>query len=221
MTNNLLIIGSHSKIASAFITKHGDHYNVYGTDRIVMDEKNQKFKLDLADLNSVHSFIQKLSLVKFDSVVCFASTYYHQPIPDLDTINSDLQVNFLGIYHVIKNLNLQENSKIILISDSSLYQPKKAYFGYNVSKTLLNLYSKQLAVDLAPNTSTNLICLGPVMTDKSGESKTKYFGKSIIQVSKPHEGLINLIDFLLREKNLYMTGTEIIYDGGRLLKRIS
>jgi len=220
MKNNLLIVGGDSKIAGKFIDRHTKHYNVYCTSRKINKPNSRTVHLDLADTNSVNALIEDLSHVKFDGVVCFVSTYYHKIIPEIRTIENDLQVNFLGIYRIAKNLNLANNSKIILLSDSALYQPKREYFGYSVSKMLLNLYAKQLAVDLAPGTSTNLICLGPVMTNKTGKEKEKYFKKSLIRVEDPQEGLVNLIDFLLREENLHMTGTEIIYDGGRMLNRV-
>lgn len=221
MKNNILLIGSDSKIAQQFISRYDHHYNIYKTSRRVDNNDKEYFRLDLADQESVDSFIQRLSNTRFNGIISFASTYSHQTSPNFDTIKLDLQVNFLTIYKIARSIKLANFSKIILISDSALYQPKKEFFGYTVSKKLLTLYTRQLAVDLSPSTSVNLISLGPILTNKSGEDKKRYYEKSLIKVAEPQIGLVNLINFMLSEDNLFMTGSEIIYDGGRKLNRVT
>lgn len=221
MKKNILLIGSDSKIAQQFIFRYDQYYNIYKTSRRVSKNDVKYLKLDLSNKESVDSLIQYLSNLNFHGVISFASTYNHQTLPNIDTIKMDLQVNFLSIYKIVRSIQLANISKIILISDSALYQPKKDFFGYTVSKKLLNLYTRQLAVDLSPNTSVNLISLGPILTNKTGEDKKRYFEKSIIKVAEPQIGLVNLINFIFSEDNFFMTGSEIIYDGGRRLKRVT
>ena len=90
---------------------------------------------------------------------------------------------------------------------------------YSATKGAVNALTKSLALELAPsNIKVNALSPGVVETDmlnSFNEIDRKYIIESIPleYISTPME-VANIVEFLISDKNSYMTGQIINFDGG-------
>ena len=141
--------------------------------------------------------------------------------------------NFLTAFKFV-NYFLNEIKKsqgsIIFISSIASLKDLGAPLGYASSKLSLNFYSKFLANELARyNVRVNNIVPGNIYFKggnwdkkiKKNPKKVKKMIKNLVPLGrfgKPEE-IANLAAFLLSPKSSFMTGAEIVIDGGQIIKK--
>ncbi len=141
--------------------------------------------------------------------------------------------NFLTAFKFV-NYFLNEIKKsqgsIIFISSIASLKDLGAPLGYASSKLSLNFYSKFLVNELARyNVRVNNIVPGNIYFKggnwdkkiKKNPKKVKKMIKNLVPLGrfgKPEE-IANLAAFLLSSKSSFMTGTEIVIDGGQIIKK--
>jgi len=141
--------------------------------------------------------------------------------------------NFLTAFKFV-NYFLNEIKKsqgsIIFISSIASLKDLGAPLGYASSKLSLNFYSKFLANELARyNVRVNNIVPGNIYFKggnwdkkiKKNPKKVKKMIKNQVPLGrfgKPEE-IANLAAFLLSSKSSFMTGAEIVIDGGQIIKK--
>lgn len=165
MKKKILIIGSDSKLAKIFIEKFNKHYIISTTKRTALSNLNEYY-LDLSSRQSVLEFISTQKNIKYDAVIVFASVYNidAEAIPDyLDRIEIDSKINVFHPITILRSLNYNHNSTIILFGDSGTKIPKPNYISYTTSKTLLLMIARNLAVELKDRAKVLVFRLGPTM----------------------------------------------------------
>jgi|TARA_Y100000031_G_scaffold87777_1_gene96468 3-oxoacyl-[acyl-carrier protein] reductase len=141
--------------------------------------------------------------------------------------------NFLTAFKFV-NYFLNEIKKsrgsIVFISSIASLKDIGAPLGYASSKLSLNFYSKFLANELAKyNVRVNNIVPGNIYFKggnwdkkiKKNPKKVKKMIKNQVPLrrfGKPEE-IANLTTFLLSSKSSFMTGAEIVIDGGQIIKK--
>lgn len=141
--------------------------------------------------------------------------------------------NFLTAFKFV-NYFLEDIKKnkgsIIFISSIASIKDLGAPLGYVSSKLSLNYYSKFLANELAKyKVRVNNIIPGNIYFEggnwdkkiKKNPQKIKKMIKSQVPLErfgKPEE-IANLVTFLLSSKTSFMTGAEIVIDGGQTIKK--
>lgn len=72
---------------------------------------------------------------------------------------------------------------------------------------------------LAPHTTVNAIRLGPTLN--ANPSSAAYYDRYLLQktIAEPVEGLLALLNLMVNNQRLNMTGSLIDYDGGAYLSR--
>ena len=176
----------------------------------------------------------KTKLKKLDGIVVNAGVNKKKP----DNFSSEkdyvwhLENNFIPSFKFINSF-LEEMKKsqgsIVFISSIASLKDIGAPFGYASSKLSLNFYSKLLANKVAKyNVRVNSIIPGNILF-KGGnwESKIKKNPKKIKSMiknkvplnrfGKPEE-IADMVTFLLSSKSGFMTGSEIVIDGGQIIK---
>ena len=218
----ILLIGADSKLALKFLDKFENQrkYKIYKTYHSSKKKINSsEFIIDLRNEDEIRSLIVRLSNIQFDSVLFFASVYKKDGLVSLDLLKQykeDVNINAFSFSYLCRNLKLSNSSKIIAFGDAGISHPKNGYTSYSLSKLVLEGVVKILSVELCPNTSVNLISLGPSFTLKDNKD---YYLRSLLKIEKPYESLVSLIDFMISEDNLNITGTTIAFDGGTYLNR--
>jgi NAD(P)-dependent dehydrogenase (short-subunit alcohol dehydrogenase family) len=134
-------------------------------------------------------------------------------------------VNVFSALEIIKPLMQKKVNQgtlrsITFISSVATRVGASGYSAYSASKGSVNGISLSLAVELAPTVRVNCILPGIVGT----EMNTEHFAKPefVESVLTTHplglgkaEDVANAVDFLASDKARWITGQEIVVDGGR------
>lgn len=136
-----------------------------------------------------------------------------------DEMEKSFRVNVLSAIELCSVLAKKENKSelknIIFISSISTIRGNAGYSLYASSKSALHGLSKSLSIELAP-TKVNTIILGPVKTAKTAsimDSKEEFL-EDHLPLGLTNEDVLNpWVNFLL-ENETWMTGQELIIDGG-------
>ena len=143
-------------------------------------------------------------------------------------INISLKGYMLMIYEVSKILQKSKNSTIInFSSDLGIIAPNQNIYSKNSVKPLVYSVSKHGIIGMTKYFATffskkgirvNSICFGGVYNEKFDKNFVKKFSK-LVPLSRmcKIEEILSPVNFLLDEKNSYMTGHSLIIDGGRTI----
>ena len=143
-------------------------------------------------------------------------------------INIGLKGYMLMIYEVSKILQKSKNSTIInFSSDLGIISPNQNIYPKNYIKPLVYSVSKHGIIGMTKYFSTllakkgirvNSICFGGVYNKKLNKKFISKFSKLVpLQRMCSLEEILSPINFLLDDKNSYMTGHSLVIDGGRTI----
>ena len=119
-----------------------------------------------------------------------------------------------------KKINYQELKNIVFISSIWSKYGAKGYTLYCASKGALDAAMRALAIELAPDVRVNSILLGAINTPMSektfsdpglSQNINKQYPLGIGQT----DDAAFMVKFLLSDKSRWMTGQQIVLDGGR------
>ena len=158
-------------------------------------------------------------------------THKNQPLLNVDEATFDrvFDVNVKAIYHMVMAavplLRAKKSGCIINVGSTAGIRPRPGLTWYNASKGAANLMSKSLAVELAPdNIRVNAIC--PVMGDTgmlgdfmgipdTPENRAKFIATIPMGRMSMPKDIANAALFLAQDDSNFLTGLELVVDGGR------
>ena len=190
-------------------------------------------KVDLSNENEINQAINKFikKEKRIDYIVNAAGVLWFDKDLGLEKIKNDIwdkvfTINLKSMLIVIKkilpNMKKKKFGSIVNISSiDALSGDDKPQEAYGASKAAMIRLSKSIAIQYAnKNIRSNSILPGPVDTPmqkrwKKNPNAKKNLTKIIPlqRVGKP-ENIADTVLFLLSEQSCYITGTEIIVDGG-------
>ncbi len=143
-------------------------------------------------------------------------------IPYVDKI---FNVNFFSIIEILRVLLRKNNASslknIILISALFSIRGDIGNSIYAASKGAINSLVISLAQELAPNIRINSLLPGAIMTPMAEKANPEHIVKlkneTPLGLGMP-EDVINYVEFLLSDKASWITGQNVIIDGGRSTK---
>lgn len=197
--------------------------------QISSPHKAQKLVCDLdADRRQVAARLTDLlqnSDLQIDALVHCAGTSKAMSIrqADTDTIDMIFNVNILSAIELIRPLLKKDNKgalkNIVLISSLASIRGEKGNAVYAASKGALNSLAITLAKELAPKVRVNSISPGTVetpMTEAFLQSEAGAAHLETYPLGVGHcEDITNLVCFLLSDEARWITGQNIVIDGGR------
>ena len=158
-------------------------------------------------------------------------THRNQPLLDVDEATFDrvYAINVKSIFHmvhaVVPLLRKQRSGVILNIGSTAGMRPRPGLTWYNSSKGAVNLMSKSLAVELAPdNIRVNVIC--PVMgatallesfmgVPDTPENRQRFIATIPLgRLSQPKD-IARAAVYLASDEADFITGVEFPVDGGR------
>jgi len=190
-------------------------------------------KVDLSNENEINQVINKFikKEKRIDYIVNAAGVLWFDKDIGLEKIKNDIwdkvfTINLKSMLIVIKKIlpNMKKNkfgSIVNISSIDALSGDDKPQEAYGASKAAMIRLSKSIAIQYAnKNIRSNSILPGPIETPmqkrwKKNPNAKKNLTKIIPlqRVGKP-ENIADTVLFLLSEQSCYITGTEIIVDGG-------
>ena len=190
-------------------------------------------KVDLSNENEINQAINKFikKETRIDYIVNAAGVLWFDKDLGLEKIKTDIwdkvfSINLKSMLIVLKKIlpKMKTNkfgSIVNISSIDALSGDDKPQEAYGASKAAMIRLSKSIAIQYAnKNIRSNSILPGPVDTPmqkrwKKNPNAKKNLTKIIPlqRVGKP-ENIADTVLFLLSEQSCYITGTEIIVDGG-------
>ena len=190
-------------------------------------------KVDLSNENEINQAINKFikKEKRIDYIVNAAGVLWFDKDIGLEKIKNDIwdkvfTINLKSMLIVIKKIlpNMKKNkfgSIVNISSIDALSGDDKPQEAYGASKAAMIRLSKSIAIQYASkNIRSNTILPGPIDTPmqkrwKKNPNAKKNLTKIIPlkRVGKP-ENISDAVLFLLSEQSCFITGTEIIVDGG-------
>lgn len=191
---------------------------------------SEAYALDLTDFEKLQEMVSKLP--KLDGVVSNAGIFYSmmaklsekKDMERIFEINTFSHINLIQQLIAQKKLN-KEASVVISSSMSGVFCGAVGGSLYGATKSALAGYAKALALELAPrgirvNTihpgmvNTPLIHSASLSQDVFDEDKKNY---PLGRYGEPEEVAYSII-FLLSDATKWMTGTQLLIDGGFSVK---
>lgn len=162
---------------------------------------------------------------KIDVLVNNAGIIFDVPFENktVDQWKRTLDVNLIGTFlctkYVVEEMSKQKSGNIINISSTNgidTYDSES--IDYDASKAGVNIFTKCMAKELAPNIRVNCIAPGWVDTDINKDLPKDYVEEEkkricLKRFGKPEE-IANVVLFLASDESSFMTGSIVVVDGG-------
>ena len=198
---------------------------------LIEDRQKVKIPIYITDLNNEdHIIAMANSLPLLDGIVLNAGIIDYTPIKYLtkEKIEVILMVNFISNVLLINKLldlkKIKNDASIVFISSISAHLGVPGTSIYAASKAALTAFAKVLASELSiKKIRVNIISPGLVSTDLINRNSTvsnieknelNYYPLGIGTVNNVSDQVIHL----LSDRSKWMTGTDIVIDGGFTLK---
>ena len=225
--------GIGKSIADLLITC-GANVLLTGTNKVQISKLNTLFKnksrinylhLDFLDEESKINFYDKISKIsKIDVCVNNAGINFVEDFIESSKFEKISKVNIQGPYELLKIVGskmIKNNyGRIINIASIWSVSTKKGRSLYTMSKNALVGLTKALSIEWAThNVLVNAVSPGFTLTELTKSTNTS---KELEEIKKnipigrlanPDE-IANLVGYLSSDKNTYLTGQNIIIDGG-------
>jgi NAD(P)-dependent dehydrogenase (short-subunit alcohol dehydrogenase family) len=229
MIKNIVITGA-SKGIGAKIANYlslNESYKVINISR----KKNKNPKIinhlcDISNYQQVKKIFKKIKNVDILINNSGITRFSKNPIKNFDKI---IQTNLNGFFYcsheAARLLKKNNGSSIINISSINAHQAFPNNPGYVSSKGAIISLTKALALDFGPlNVRVNSISPGYIRDGMSIESyknprkKKEKIKRMIIKRWGEANDLYGAIEYLMSSQSSYMTGQDIVIDGGWLAK---
>jgi NAD(P)-dependent dehydrogenase (short-subunit alcohol dehydrogenase family) len=143
----------------------------------------------------------------------------------LEQIRDTFNTNFFSAMELTtvlmkKKINDRQLRSIVFISSIASKFGARGFSAYSASKGALDALMKSLAVELAPEVRANSVLPGGVrtrMTDRifeNTEMVAKFERDYPLGIGEATD-IVNAVEFLISEKSRWITGQQMIVDGGR------
>ena len=229
MIKNIVITGASkgigAKIANYFSLKKS--YKVINISR----KKNRNPRIinylcDISNYQQVKKIFKKIRNVDILINNSGITRFSKNPIKNFDKI---IQTNLNGFFYcsheAARLLKKNSGSSIINISSINAHQAFPNNPGYVSSKGGIISLTKSLALDFGPlNIRGNSISPGyirdgmSIKSYKNPRKKKEKINRMIIKRWGEANDLYGAIEYLMSNKSSYMTGQDIVIDGGWLAK---
>ncbi len=190
-------------------------------------------KVNLSKKNEINEAIDKFIFKhkRIDYLINAAGVLWFDTDLSLEKIKTDIwdkvfSINLTSVVHILKKIlpSMKKNkfgSIVNISSIDALSGDDKPQEAYGASKAAMIRLSKSIAIQYAgKNIRSNCILPGPIDTPMQKRWKKNPIAKKNLtkiiplqRVGKP-ENISDVVLFLLSDQSSFITGTEIIVDGG-------
>jgi NAD(P)-dependent dehydrogenase (short-subunit alcohol dehydrogenase family) len=202
-------------------------YQVVLLDKKELKEKIKNinyFNVDINDLDLIDKILSQYE--SFDLLVNNAAIQNVKKFMDYSDreIDEVINTNLLSLMKLSRRVVERMNAGGQVINLGSVHSvlPRKHKLTYDVSKAGLDMFTKGLALELAPRIRVNSVNIGATISPMNSvfedelvmeEAKKKVPMNHIFKA----EEIARVVVSLLSDDFKYMTGSIVVYDGGRSL----
>jgi 3alpha(or 20beta)-hydroxysteroid dehydrogenase len=125
---------------------------------------------------------------------------------------------FLGIQASLQELRRADGAAIVNTVSTGAIRPFPNHTAYGSSKWALRGLTQAVAAELAPDgIRVNAVFPGPIATPMLDDTTQSRLTATFGRLGEPVE-VANVVAFLVSDKASFMTGSEIVVDGGQCLR---
>ena len=195
-----------------------------------LPERHVTWSLDLKTVGLIEESLKSLLKELRSGIECFvhcAGMLNIMPIRSAGcaVVEEIMNVNFVSAVEIIrllvtKKINEKSLHNIVFVSSTASRFGARGFNLYCASKGALDSFMRALAVELAPNIRVNSVLPGAVrtsMTDKmmtDPDLITSFAEQYPLGIGETSD-VASAIEFLVSENARWITGQELIVDGGR------
>jgi NAD(P)-dependent dehydrogenase (short-subunit alcohol dehydrogenase family) len=198
--------------------------------RCAQPERHLLWLYDLRDVAGIAPGLGALIAghgIGVECVVHSAGVVKILPVRNVDhkTLDEVLKVNFISAAEIVsllvkKRVNQQHLQAIVFISSLSSRFGAPGFSMYCASKGALDGFMRALAVELAPRVRVNSILPGLIRTRMTSEMLADPEVAAKLERDYPlglgnPEDIVNAVEFLTSDRARWITGQEVVVDGGR------
>lgn len=192
----------------------------------LIGESIEIYSCDVGNPEEVENAIKKIEVChqNIDCIVNNAGISFFEPVDkmNIETWNRILSVNLSSIFYLVKFIRhlLTENSAIVNVASTRYLMSEAHTEAYAASKGGIVSLTHALAVSLGPKTRVNCVSPGWIQVNNyESLSDEDHAQHPVGKVGKP-ENIAEVVAFLLSEKAQFITGQNIVVDGGMTKKMI-
>lgn len=188
--------------------------------------KSYSYPMDVSISENWRKLSEWMKMQKLSCDILINNTYWRKlvPIGDLSdedwqqTMDVSLKAYFLGSREMIPFMLEKGRGSIVNISSLQSLIPEPCFGAYAVAKGGVDALSRVIAKDYCPTIRANTLICGAVDTPgfAEGDDFKKKLGNSLPvgRIGYAYE-IANAALFLASSSSSFITGTELIVDGGR------
>jgi dihydromonapterin reductase / dihydrofolate reductase len=226
MNSPILITGTSKRVGRALMHSLAEAgHEVITVNRSIADGEHQgvlNFQADLSSRSDREVLIGKLkaTVPSLRAVIHNASMWLDDSLGNLDYM---FRVHVEAPFHLnteLAGLLAQATrADIIHICDESAARGSKSHIAYAATKAALQNMTLSFAATLAPTIRVNSISPGLLIFKEGSDDPYQQdtLAKAVLPYEPGVEPLVDAVNFLL--KSNYSTGSNIVVNGGRHLKR--
>lgn len=193
-------------------------------------ERHRVWRFDLEDSDHAGEALGQLLAAERARVAAFihcAAVLQLLPLRSLtpESVRRALAVNLLSAMEIVRALTMRTVNErhlrsVVFISSIASQFGARGLAAYCASKGGLDALMKALAVELAPRVRVNSVLPGGVRS----EMTTQIFGDPVVaeRLAKDYplgtgepEDVLHAVEFLLSDNARWITGQQLVVDGGR------
>jgi len=226
MKANLILVSRNKKKNDAFIKKLTNNYPSIKIKGYICDlskEKSRNLLIKNINKNNINILINNATYS--NNLQGYADKFEKQSIKKW---KESFEINLTAAFHLImglsKNLKRSGNGTIINVSsiygvyapDWNMYKGTKMgnAAAYSAAKGGLIQLTRWLSTTLSPSVRVNSISPGGILRDQPKKFIYSYKRKTPLNRMAKEEDLIGAFAFLATDASNYITGQNIIVDGG-------
>lgn len=235
---NILVTGAAGGIGQAIVSTLADEgYQVIAADlRHPEDQSTIEGVIyreaDLLDIDATHTLFANLPVGRLDGLVNAAGVGFFDRDGSVFEITEDVWTTTLGVnlegmrrVTVAALPLLRKGSGRSIVNVASIagtHGMDSPLDAYQVSKTAVVSLSKSIAIQLGPEgIRSNTVCPGAILTpmtadlyEQSPQRRQNMEGRTPLRRIGMPEDIAESVSFLLSKKASFITGTDLIVDGG-------
>ena len=224
-----VVTGTAKGIGQAIVKKLLEHnFYVVSIDKELNKIKHPNLMHHPVDINNYEQVdIIIKSMKNIDLLINNAAIQYEKPFSEqtIEEITQVLNTNLVSLMLLTKKLipKLVKDSHILNIGSVHSLRVRKNKIPYDVTKAGLDMFTKSLALELAPKTRVNSLNIGAAKTPMNNNFKDdEKLKEAVERVPLKHiltsDEVSEVVLALISDTFKYMTGSIVVYDGGRSLK---
>lgn len=213
---NIIINYNNNKEKAEELSKElENNYNIKAVT-IKCDVSNENNVKNM--INNIKNEFNRLDVVVNNAGICIDTTLEDKTVNNFKKI---LEINLIGTFLVSKYAaKIMDSGSIVNISSTNgidSYYPFS--MDYDASKAGINILTKDLAVEFAPNIRVNAVAPGWVDTEMNELLDIEFINKELDKITigrfaEPEE-IARVVYFLSSDDASYINGEIIKVDGGR------